>query len=595
MCTPAGAIYVGRVGRRHMARFSAAETREPPSHSAPAAPVGHPATGRGGARWRVAAPIALGLLLGVATWLVYCEAVGFHFSPDSMSYAAVARAFDTGRWFTTGILWVGDHAGRFQANWPPLYPAVVAVVHAFGWSLAASEWLVSGLAFSAAVVCGLLAIRTATGRLPWMAIPVIAAFPLGLYVAGFGWSEPLCLALLGLHYWLVGLAASARGTRARWLWFSEGLAAGLAFLDRYAAIAFLPVAVLFPFALAWTARRRAPLAATNPAPADRWSALAGVALPVVPWTAAALLLTGHLGTPYLPDGAGLAGALRMGLRALDQSIGMVLLPGGGPSSAVRHAAPAFVAASLVCWAAAVVLPRVLPRLRGAEPASPSQASWMIGALTMDVVGSVTLLVILRARYYFDVLDPRLMAPTIYVAALAGIALVSRIRRRATRGLVLLPLAAILLWHGVHWARVAKTQPRLGASLAGPACTPGASGDCALLSWLAGNTGSQDLIVGNNPFLINFTLGRTTREVDPYPFNPDLSQAELSQWTRGWLSTHPRGRVWVALDRVAGPLDSSGPLLAQFWDRTTVPLRDGLQAALVTTGQAYRVWAITLQT
>ncbi len=575
-----------------MATLRAVEARKGQQGGTPGASAGRRPAPRSGARLRRAVPIVLGALLAVATWLVYCEAVGFQLSPDSMSYAALARAFDSGRWFTTSILWLGDQAGRFQADWPPLYPAVVAIAHGLGWSLADSEWLVSGLGFTAAVVCGLLAIRAATGRLPWMAVPVMAAFPVGLYVAGFGWSEPLCLALLGIHCWLLGLAAAAGGTRARWLWFAEGLAAGLAFLDRYAAIAFLPVAVLFPFAVAWAARRGA--AGAPPAPADPWSAVAGVALPVVPWTAAALLLTGHLGTQYLPDGAGLGGALRMGFRALDQSAGMVLLSGGGRSPAVRHAAAGFVPWCLVCWAGAVVLPRRVPRFRAREAPAASLATWLLVALAVDVVASGGLLILLRARYYFDVLDPRLLAPTLYVAALAGLALVSLIRWRVARDLVLLPLAAILLWHGTHWARTAEIQPRLGASLAGPWCTPGASGDCLLLDWLAEHTGAQDLIVGNNPFLINFVLDRTTEEVAPYPFNPALSQAELSQWTRAWLSTHPVGRVWVALDSVAGPLNSSGPLMLQFWDHTAVTLGDGLQAQLATTGPAYRVWAVTLQ-
>ena len=94
----------------------------------------------------------LGALLAAAIWLATVEATGFHFSPDSMSYAALARGFLAGRPFTGTILWRTALPGRLQAIWPPLYPSLIALLHTLGARLPVAEFLWSGLANIVAAV-----------------------------------------------------------------------------------------------------------------------------------------------------------------------------------------------------------------------------------------------------------------------------------------------------------------------------------------------------------------------------------------------------------------------------------------------------------
>lgn len=532
-----------------------------------------------------AGPVAAGTVLSVALWWLYCQARGYALSPDSMQYAALARGIAAGRWFTSDLLWLDARPGHAQAGWPPLYPALLAGVHTLGWSWSAAMAVASAIGLAASTAFGLLALAAVAGGLDWVAVPLVAAFPLGLYAAAHGWSEPVCLALLGLHYWLVTLALR-RPKRA--LWFLQGLAAGLAFLTRYAAAAFLPAAVLLP--LLFDCRPRASVDARRLR--ATWPAATGVALAVVPWTVFALTATGHVGAPGLPVGAGLRGALSMALQGWERVVGLVVLPGGGDTAAVRAAVGHLATLEFLGIAAAVTLPRTLRRLETGKTTAPPRSPWLLWMLAVDVMAYLALLVGLRAHYFFDALGPRLLLPALYPALLLGLALLGRIHWRWGRTLMGAPLAAILLWHGLGWARQAWRQPRLAASLAGPWCQPGRHGDCGLVRWAATHTAGDDLIVGNAGFILNFALGRTTQEVAPYPYNPRLSVAELAAWTQAWEEAHPRGRVWLVLDLAAGPLNRSGPLMTRIWKQPNWSGSATVALRLVTRTPGYGVWALS---
>lgn len=523
-------------------------------------------------------------LLAATLWAAYVAARGFAFSNDSMSYAALARAFDGGHWFTSNILAFGTAPGRFRGEWPPLYPALVAVGHALGLTLPWSEFVLSGLAFTAAAVFGVQASRTAGDGVPWAAVPLLAGFPAALYVAGFGWSEPVCLALLGLHYWLAARAArmAARGRPAPpGLFFAQAFTAGLAFLDRYAAGAFLPAALALPILLGAPgspARRRGAVAAAL-----------GAALPTVPWAAACIAITGRLGAHYLRAGTGLGGALHMTLGGLHQVAGWFLTAGNGASA--PGSGPRLVVALCICTGLGVVLP-VTARRRRAPAGKPLRPRAVLaGMLVADTLLSTAVVIGWRARYLFDPIDPRLLAPSLYTALLAALVLLSFVPWRPTRELALLPLSAVLLWHGLRWGASAVRNPRVPAALAGPWCTAGAAGDCGMMRWLSQHTTGADLIVGNASFIINFQLGRTTEDVEAYPYNPDPTPRELGRWTTEWTADRPGGRVFLVLDSDTGPVDGSGPVMAAFWSKPGPDL-PGVRAALVASGASYRIWRLT---
>lgn len=98
-----------------------------------------------------AAQATLAALLAGGMWWLAVAAHGFQFSPDRMSYASLAHGFLPGHPFTGTILWQGAQHGRFQAIWPPLYPALIAAVHLLGPGIPRSEFILSGLSRSTGV------------------------------------------------------------------------------------------------------------------------------------------------------------------------------------------------------------------------------------------------------------------------------------------------------------------------------------------------------------------------------------------------------------------------------------------------------------
>ena len=530
-------------------------------------------------------------LLAAALWLAAVAAQGFHFSPDSMSYASLARGLTSLHPFTSGILWPSAQPDRLQAIWPPLYPAMIAAVHAFGIPVQWSEFVISGATFSAAAAFGVLVVRLACGDCPWFAVPVIAGFPAGLYVAGFGWSEPVCLALLGAHYWMV-LQAVRTGASGRsvpsGLLFGQALLAGLAYLDRYAAAPFLVTALLLPAALAVKAghqRRRRALVGTV-------AAALGAALPVLPWTIAALAVTGHVGTPYLRVGAGIHGALGMTLHAVLHAVAHTLAPGAQTHTA--RAAAVTLLACTVCVALAILLERLRALPRGPAPGTDRLTPrWLLAILALDVALYTGVLVYARSRYFFDNIGIRLMAPALYPALLGLVVLIALAPQRLMREAVALPIGVLILWHGAHAAAAGLRGPEIASSLSGPWCTGGTNGDCSLLAWVQRNTTAADLIVGNASFTINFATGRSTEVVAAYPYTPLVTSTELRRWSQAWLSVHPGGEVLIVLDADTGPIVAPGqpygPLMDRLWrTHARADLGDGEQVVPVTSGPAYRV-------
>lgn len=531
----------------------------------------------------------------LAFWLVAVRANGFQLSPDSMSYAALARAFASGHPFTGSIFWLNGRPGHLQAVWPPLYPALIALVHLFGPNLPWSELLLSAAGTTLAAAFGVLAVARLSGRCPWAAVPIIGGSPVLLYVGGFGWSEPICLALLGLHYWVAAeiMARRADGsTSLRWLFAAEGLAVGLAFVDRYAAAPFLLTAVLLPLVLGVLTPQRSGWADTL------WNTVAaclGAGLPVLPWTLAAELLTGHLGAPYVAVGAGLRGAFHMAIDTIHVEIRTMLAPTHLPEPVVRADELHFLVLTAAVAAVALLVVTLL-RLRGdhrTEGLAP--AAIPLAMLAVDSVLYTVVVIYLRAHYFFDSIDRRLMAPGLYPALLALLLLVTFVPWRLVREVMVLPLAAILLWHGGQAAAASLRRPELRSSLAGPWCTRGTQGDCTLFSWLSDHTDQQDMLITNAGYTINFQLHLPVRQVATYPYNPKATAADIAQWARQWLVLHPGGRVFVVLDAAAGPVGDPtapyGSVFLRLWSGASSTV-GGFHATPVYSGAAYRVFALS---
>ena len=613
------------------------------SHPAAAAP--------GGVAARREAVLGLAAaVLGAAFWLAFVAWQGFRLSPDSMSYAALARGFATGQPFSSTIYWRGSVPGGLQGNWPPLYPMTIALAHAFGLSYPWAEFVLSGLGAALACGFGAAALHRATGALPLAALVLLASFYDLLYVAGWGWSEPGFDALLSILFWLcaraaratlapagvgVGLDGDRGGAGARRggprggaaapvhpvpqplrLLFWCGFVGGLAYLQRYAAAPFIVGVGGFAAALGLLAP-----AAGDPPVARGARALAaaagGVAVSALPWTLADLAATGHLGTAYLPVGAGWAGAWTMTRRAVRAALRDWVHPGLPAAPAGRAVEDHLLLATAACVALGLLLAAALRRWLAAGAArrvrqggtrsaaapalgrqrAPSMAPHgasppavaVAGLLVFCAAGYAVFLAAVRARYFFDPIDLRLIAPGAWTALLAVLLLVS-VLPAAARELAAVPLAAVLLLHGAQMARLAWRSPQVASSLDAPLCVPGPTGDCSLFAWLHGHLDARDLLVTNAPFTINLALSLPVQQVSTYPYDPYTTPAALRRWAGRWLRAHTGGGVYVVVDTAAGPVDVGGygGFFAQFATVSAADLGAGWRAGVVASGPAWRV-------
>ena len=525
---------------------------------------------------------AAGLMLGLALWAAFVLRHGFTMTPDSMSYAALARGFDAGHPFSSALAWPGVRWGGMQSVWPPLYPAVLAALHAAGLSVVTAEFATSGLAWGLAVALGALCVRAAAGRFPWVALPILAGFAGGLSVAGSGWSESACLALLGAHYWLAATAWRRGAAPARALWFAQALAVGLAFLDRYAVAPLLVTAVLLPL---WAGPgeprrlRRRILDGAVPA-------LLGILAGALPWTVLALATVGRVGAAYLPVGAGLSGALWMAVSAAGHAAADTANFIAPSNIHTPQVLPALVVA---CTAAAVgVWALTARRDRPAPAAAPAVPLLLL--LAVDAVLYTALLVALRARYFFDPIGVRLMAPALYPALLAVLWLLAALPRRGLALALALPLAALILAQGLLSVTRDAHPSIVRAELQGPWCTPAPAGDCGLLDWLGQHARPGTAVITDNEFDINLQLGMATYQLEPYPYAAVAGAVTLTAAAAGWVAAHPGASVLVALYAPPGsaPSDAYGPLVAQLWSQQTVSLGSGYTATQIATGPAFRV-------
>lgn len=125
----------------------------------------------------------------VATWIATRHGPGM--SPDSVTYLSAARNLAAGHGYT-------DFTGQALTTFPPGYPALVAVLHVLGFSIATAARVVNAVSFGAVVLLAGTLIRrhTSSRAVALGATALVAVSPALINIASNAWSEPLFCALV---------------------------------------------------------------------------------------------------------------------------------------------------------------------------------------------------------------------------------------------------------------------------------------------------------------------------------------------------------------------------------------------------------------
>jgi hypothetical protein len=343
------------------------------------------------------------LLAGAAYVLISTGAsrYGLGLSPDSLSYLAAADSLAHGRGFA-------DARGKPVALWPPLFPAVLALLERFPADKGATQ-----ISFQALLLgtCAFLVWRNL--HPPLLAVLASAvtlfSFPL-LKVGVMLWSDLLFTVLS-----LLAVAACARcslGDHRRSFFWMAAAAAALATLTRYPGVAVVAACSL----LLW--RRRGFASALG---------FAAVSLaPLAVWIARNIVITGSLAGHRLGSSASLGQILAQ----LARGLSLAYLPGAS--------LPAIAALFAAVTLAAVVA------LRTGRPLTERSRRILEGSLYF-LVGYVVFVVASSMRTDLEPISLRYLAPTVpFVVISVALALGSAARPVAlvTHG----PYAAFfLLW------------------------------------------------------------------------------------------------------------------------------------------------------
>lgn len=183
----------------------------------------------------------------VTLWLASHASMDY-LSNDAAQYVSTARNLARGNGFTTSILYY-EQQHRYgqlapQTSWPPAFPAAVALAAEAGVAPERGVWVIACLAFLGVAALSYFCVRACGGGTIAAAAAAIAwLFAAENWLSVLrGLSEPLFIFMTMLSALL--LMRSADRERP-YLWFTlAGIAAGLAFLSRYAAVAYVPAGAL---------------------------------------------------------------------------------------------------------------------------------------------------------------------------------------------------------------------------------------------------------------------------------------------------------------------------------------------------------------
>jgi 4-amino-4-deoxy-L-arabinose transferase-like glycosyltransferase len=172
------------------------------------------------------------------------------FSPDSMNYVNVARNIEVGKGVTQPTL--GFNQPRISPNdaipapltaHPPLYPLMISLVSRIGVYAPTSALALSAVATALIfILVYKFAINLYGERIALLSMGLLLFYRPLRYISGWAWSDPVAIALMLVSLWY--LTTPAGKARSHYL-IAAGLAAGLAFVTRYAFLPLSCVGLLF--------------------------------------------------------------------------------------------------------------------------------------------------------------------------------------------------------------------------------------------------------------------------------------------------------------------------------------------------------------
>ena len=307
----------------------------------------------------------------------------------------------------------------------PAFPALIAIVGSTGIDLlVAARWIAIGLF---AINVGLLAIviwfnTNRSTPVALLGTAVFCASPVALGLHAYALSEPLFIAcLLGA----IGLLSSVLKGPRIWKIVCCGAVLGLAYLTRYAGLAFMGSAVLITLSVLPGSWKRC---------ASYTAALAAMcALAVVPW----MIRNHHIGIASIGRPAAWHPMNVTHLRSGGQTVCEWFVPASVPWQRLAWAA---YAAALI--AGAVTLLKMRRPIAVDAPKFLSQPE----AVVVPCMAVVYMLFLIISISVFDAgipLDARILSPLFVMALLGTCLLLGNTSQNAWR-LATLPLLCVLL-------------------------------------------------------------------------------------------------------------------------------------------------------
>jgi len=171
------------------------------------------------------------VILSVIAFVMVIESTAFcgaAMSPDSVCYISTAEHLLAGKGY---IQFDGSH----YAQWPPLFPTILAVPGLFGIKPFAAARFINGISFGLIVfLSGVLFARRIKSRLLVLlgATAVLLSFTM-LQISVYVWSEPIFIVLAVLF--VLNISQFLENNRTKYLMLASAFA-GLACLQRYVGL-----------------------------------------------------------------------------------------------------------------------------------------------------------------------------------------------------------------------------------------------------------------------------------------------------------------------------------------------------------------------
>ncbi len=173
--------------------------------------------------------------------IIYSTPWGVGLTLDSVSYIGGARGLLAGKGYAMNI---GNDTWRALVTYLPGFPLLLVLAGIFGLDPLDSARFVQAGLFAVNIALTGIVIRTTTGGMTWPALVgalLVLFSPDMLRLHAFAWSEPLFLTLILIAFGMLGAFLD----RSQWsMLIGAGIALGLAYLTRYAALFFIALAPL---------------------------------------------------------------------------------------------------------------------------------------------------------------------------------------------------------------------------------------------------------------------------------------------------------------------------------------------------------------